>query len=118
MGTFTHSITLSSPVGDRTETVNCLMDTEAMFTVIPALVLERLDVTLLCTLPVQFANGQVERWQTGEVDTELENEEIPILCLFGSENVLPPIVAHTLETFPLTVDPAEQELVPKEALLM
>jgi len=94
------------------------MDTGAMFTVIPASVLERLGVTPLSTLPVRFANGQVERWQIGEVDAELESERTPILCLLGFEDVLPPIRSHTLETFLITVDPVEQRLVPKEALLM
>lgn len=118
MGTFTHSITLIPPVGDRTETVNGLVDTGAMFTVIPASVLERLGVTPLRILPVRFANGQVQRCQMGEVDVELEGKRIPILCLFGSEDVLPLIGAHTLEAFLLTVDPVEQSLVLKEALLM
>ena len=54
----------------------------------------------------------------GEVDVELEGERIPILCLFGSEDVLPLIGAHSLEAFLVTVDPVEQRLVPKEALLM
>ena len=118
MGTFSHSITLIPPVGDRTETVNGLVDTGAMFTVIPVSVLERFGVASLRTLPVRFVNGQVERWQIGEVDVELEGERIPILCLFGSEDVLSLIGAHTLEAFLLTVDPVEQRLVPKEALLM
>lgn len=94
------------------------MDTGAMFTVMPPSLLERLGVTPFRTLPVRFANGQVERWQMGEVDAELNGERMPILILFGSEDAPPLIGAHTLEAFLLMMDPVEQRLVPKEALLM
>jgi len=52
------------------------------------------------------------------VEVELDGRRRPILCLFGSPDAPPLIGAHTLEAFLLTVDPIEQELVPKEAYLM
>ncbi len=118
MGTFTHSITLISPAGDRIETVNGLVDTDAMFTVMPPSLLERLGVTAFDTMPVRFANGQTERWRIGQVQAELDGLQRPVLILFGSEDAPPLIGAHTLEAFLLMVDPVEQKLVPKEALLM
>jgi len=116
MGTFSHPITLVS--NGVAETLEGLVDTGAMFTVIPASVLERLGVKPFRTLPVRFANGQVEQWQMGQVEAELNGERIPVLCLFGAEDAPPLIGAHTLEAFLLTVDPVEEKLIPKEALLM
>jgi len=117
MGTFFHSITLVSPSG-ASETLEALVDTGAMFTTIPAPILERLGVRPFRTMPVRFANGQVEEWPLGQVEAELNGQRMPILCLFGSPDAPPIIGAHTLEAFLLAVDPVEQKLVPKEAYLM
>lgn len=118
MGTFTYTITLISPTGDRRETIQALVDTGAMFTVIPTSLLEQLGVRPFRTMPVRFANGQIEQWSLGQVDMQLDGQRMPVLCLFGSEDAPPLIGAHTLEAFLLTVDPIEQKLVPKEAFLM
>ena len=117
MGTFFHTITLVGPAG-LSETVNGMVDTGAMFTVIPTPLLERLGVQPFRTMPVRFANGQVQEWQMGHLDAQLDGQRMPILCLFGSPDAPPLIGAHTLEAFLLMVDPVEQKLVPKEALLM
>jgi predicted aspartyl protease len=117
MGTFFHSIRLIGPSG-TTETLEALVDTGAMFTTIPAPILERLGVRAFRTMPVRFANGQIDEWRLGQVDAELVGVRMPILCLFGSSDAPPLIGAHALEAFLLTVDPAEEKLVPKEAYLM
>ena len=118
MGTFTHPITLFSTSGESPETLDALVDTGAMFTTIPTPVLERLGIRPFRTMPVRFANGQVEQWRLGQVEAELDGQRMPILCLFGSPDAPPLIRAHALEAFLLTVDPVEQKLVPKEAFLM
>jgi predicted aspartyl protease len=117
MGTFFHSIRLIAPSG-AVESLEALVGTGAMFTVIPAPILERLGVRPFDTIPVRFASGQTERWPIGQLEAELDGRRRPIICLFGSPDAPPLIGAHTLEAFLVTVDPAEQKLVPKEAYLM
>ena len=117
MGFFWHSITLIGTSGS-TETLEGLVDTGAMFAVVPRPVLERLAVRPFRMIPVRFANGQVERWSIGEIQAELDGIRRPILCLFGSREAPPLIGAHTLEAFLLGADPVEHRLVSKEALLM
>jgi predicted aspartyl protease len=117
VGTFFERITLIGPAGVQ-ETFQGMVDTGAMFTVIPTAVLERLGVRPIDAIPMRFASGQEDRWQLGQVDAELNGHRRPILCLFGSPDAPPLIGAHTLEAFLLMVDPVEQKLVPKEALLM
>lgn len=99
-------ITLHGPAGS--ETLEAPVDTGAMFTVIPAPVLERLGVRSFDTILVRFASGQAE----------LGGKRRPIPCLFGSPDSPPLVGAHTLEAFLLAVDPVERRLVPQEALLM
>ena len=117
MGTFTHTVTLIGLEGG-VETLEALVDTGAMFTVIPTPMLERLGVRPFRTIPVRFANGQIEQSRMRQLDAELIGQRMPILCLFGSTDAPPLIGAQTLEAFLLMVDPVEQRLVPKEALLM
>ena len=117
MGTFFHPLTLVGPTG-LTETLDAMVDTGAMFTVIPRPILDRLGVQPFDTIPVRFASGQEERWPIGQLQAHLDGRERPILCLFGSPDAPPLIGAHALEAFLLMVDPVEHKLVPKEALLM
>lgn len=98
--------------------MEALVDTGAMFTVIPAPVLERLGVRPFRAIPVRFANGQTTQWPLGQVQAEIDGQVMPILCLFGSPDAPPLIGAHTLEAFLLTVDLVERRLAPKEAYLM
>ena len=112
MGTFFHPTTLIGPTG-TSETLDGMVDTGAMFTVIQRPVLERLGVTAFDTIPVRFASGQEERWQIGEVDARIDGQRRPILCLFGSPDAPSLIGAHTLEAFLLSVDVVERKLVPK-----
>lgn len=117
MGTFFRPITLIGPSG-QSETLEAMVDTGAMFTVVPVPVLQRLGVQPFDTVPVRFADGREQRWPLGQLEAELDGRRRPILCLFGSSNARPLIGAHTLEAFLLTVDPIEKRLVPKEAYLM
>ena len=117
MGTFFYAIRLTGASG-ASETLEALVDTGAVFTVIPAPILERLGVRPFDTIPVRFANGETEQWPIGQLEAELDGRRRPILCLFGSPDAPPLIGAHTLEAFLLTVDPMEHKLVPKEAYLM
>ncbi|MGQ9573179.1 MAG: retroviral-like aspartic protease family protein [Dehalococcoidia bacterium] len=114
MGTFFHSIRLIAASG-ASETLDALVDTGAMFTTIPRPILERLGVKPFRTMPVRFANGQIEEWQLGQIEAELAGARMPILCLFGSADAPPIIGAHALEAFLLAVDSVQEKLVPKEA---
>ncbi len=118
MGTFTHTITLLSPVGNRREPLDALVDTGATFTTIPAEILEDLGVVREETIRLRLANGQIEEYSLGTVRAELEGHERTILCVFGSLDAPPLIGAHTLEAFLLAVDPVEKRLVPVEAYWM
>ena len=118
MGTFTHTITLISASGETRETVEVLVDTGAMFSVIPTSTLEWLGIRPFRTMPVRFANGGVQQWSLGQMEVELDGQCAPILCFFGLSDAPPLIGAHMLEALLLTVDPVEEKLVPEEALLM
>lgn len=117
MGTFFHTLRLVGPTG-VSEQVEALVDTGVAFTTVPASLLQRLGVQAHRTVRLRLANGQVVNWPIGRVFAEIDGTREIILCVFGAEEAPPVMGAHTLEAFLLTVDPIEQCLVPKEALLM
>ena len=105
MGTFTHPITLYSPVGDRMETVEA--------TVVPGFILA-LGVRPRRAVNLKLANGQVVERRVGTVTAEIDGEQESIICVFGDAEATPLIGAVTLESFLLAVDPVGQRLVPTE----
>jgi predicted aspartyl protease len=117
MGTFFHPLTLIGPAGTQ-EPVRALVDTGALFTVVPTPILQRLGVRSFTTMRAKSANGAEEEWPVGQVEAALQDRRMPILCLFGPAGVPPLLGAHALEAFLLTVDSVEQRLVPKLAYLM
>ena len=112
MGTFTHPITLYSASGDRSETLEALVDTGATFSSVPTPVLEGLGIVPERTVELRLANGQIDRRAIGEARAELNGVSATIICVFGDPNAPPVIGAITLEIFLLSVDPVERRLVP------
>lgn len=104
MGTFLHPITISGPNGE--EAIEALVDTEAMFAVVPAPLLARLGVP-----PID------DRGYRGRsiacVQAELAGEPGWIMIVFGDPTEQARIGSHTLDSFILDVDPSVSKLVPK-----
>ena len=117
MGIFHRPLTLTGPSGESVA-LDGMIDTGAHFTVVPATVLQRLGVTPLRRIPVQFADGSQADWDLGEVSAKMEGQSSPILVLFGDDEGTVLVGAHTLEALLLDVDAVEKRLVPKRALLM
>ncbi len=118
MGTFTHTITMFDPSGQRSETVEATVDTGSTFTLMPSPLLERLGATPRRTIRLRQASGQIIERPLGDVEAQLDGVRGTIACLFGEPNDPPIIGAVTLETFLLAVDPVEERLVPREGLML
>jgi predicted aspartyl protease len=111
VGTFFHPITLIGPSGER-ETLEALVDTDRLFAVFPASVLDRLGIAShrRARLSVE---GEVRELRLGHAEAELKGEHMPTMCLFGDEDEPARIGRHTLDSFLLQVDEEHQDLVPK-----
>ena len=116
MGTFFHPITFIGPNGDEV-TADGLVDAGAPFSMAPAGLLIGLGVKPTSTVRMLVASGETQAYPLGLVEATIDGEHSPILCLFGPEETPVLIGAHALDAFLLTVDPAEQRLVPKVAYL-
>ncbi|MBI2886016.1 MAG: hypothetical protein HYY02_02280 [Chloroflexi bacterium] len=126
MGTFTHPLTLRSPSGDRTETVEAWVDTGSNpsaglrtgFSRVPAGVLQRLGVQPDRERGFVLADGSRVRREMAELKVELNGEQVTTLVVFAPEGTQPLIGAVTLESFSLTADVTNKCLVPAESLAL
>ncbi len=114
MSAFTVHATLRNP-DDRERAaavVDFLVDTGAIYTMLPAEVVTRLGLPTPEQRAVEFANGQRDVWPLGEVRVRLADTERTTVFLAGPAGCRPLLGAVTLEEFGVAVDPNHQRLVP------
>ena len=111
-GTFTMPITVYNP--DRTELhhLEGVVDTSAFHSVIPALILESLDIPEYAQQPYRLADGAVTSVSLGSAQIELQGRIIPVPVLFGPDERTILIGATTLSIFGYAADPRHQRLIP------
>ena len=118
MGTFYHQMQVLSPNGDRSETIEALVDTGASYSQVPGLVLEHLGISPTDTAEAELADGRVVEDPIAEVRVIIDGLETFTWVTFGPENVSPLLGAHALEGVRLAVDPLRHILVPTRILPM
>ncbi len=117
VGIFNATFTVYSLDMARSRSLVGLVDTGALHTIIPAFILEALDVPVYSLREYSLADGSVVSMSLGSAPIELEGEVIPVPVLFGIDprNIL--IGATTLETFGWAVDPGNQRFIPADLTL-
>jgi predicted aspartyl protease len=111
MGVFDHPLTVVSKMGDASEEVEALLDTESMYLWLPGSMLTRLGYEPALTRRFSTATGEeIERGVTPVV-VRLGNETMPVVGVFGDEGSRPLMGAIVLETFGLGVDPINKRLI-------
>jgi len=105
---------------DRSKPIqlDLLADTGAIYTAIPASLLENLNIKPTSTRRFKLANGKVERYPTGEAYVEVAGEGVTSIIVFLPEGSTPLLGVTTLELLGLQVDPTTGELKPLELLLL
>ena len=118
MGTFTHEITVLSDDGSRSEAIQALVDTGSTYFWLPQSLLERLGYRAIVTRQLITATGEKGERGLSPVLVRLNDETLPVLCIFGDEASRPLLGAMVLEAFSLGVDPVNRRLVPIPSLAM
>jgi predicted aspartyl protease len=115
MSTFTYAVRVANPRGSAAPVeVKCLVDTGAMFTCLPAPVLEALGVTAQWRVPIKLADGRQEEWSAAEILMTIDGRTLHTTCLFGPADALALLGAVSLEQFALSADPLARTLVRPE----
>lgn len=117
VGIFNAPFTVFSPDRSVSRPLIGLVDTGAFHTVIPASILEALDIPVYTSRNYMLADGSVVALPMGSAHVELEGEVIPVPVLFGTDrrNIL--IGATTLEIFGYAADVKNQRFIPADLTL-
>src|SRR5712691_6066882 len=119
MGLFAVPVTLSNPVDpERRLVLALIVDTGAVYTMLPAEVVEQLGLATPRERLVMLASGEQVTYGVGTVNIRLDGEEWPTLFLAGPAGCPALLGAMTLEAFALAPDPVNKRLVPVVSLLV
>ncbi len=98
--------------------VGCLVDTGAIYTMIPRELLEKVGARTTGSRRFRLANGKVEEYPVGEAYVEVQGIGATSLLVFGPENSQALLGVTTLELLGLQVDPVAGQLKPLELYLL
>jgi clan AA aspartic protease len=102
---------------DDVREVEVLVDTGAIYSVLPSSLLKSMNVPVIGVRRFKLANNQVVEREVGVISVEVQGIRAHTLAVFGDEGIhLLGVIA--LEELGLEVDPIKGELRPMELLLM
>ena len=118
MGTFTHPLSITGMDGSRSLEVEATVDTGALYTMLPARTLRDLGVGPIGRRTFLIGDGSRISMDIGQAWATIDGESLVTIVAFGEDNAPPVLGAYTLEGFGLAVDPASQQLVPGDLLML
>ena len=105
-------VTVGSLTGGSTEEVVCLVDSGAVYSLIPGAVLLRLGITPHSEREFILANGEVISRRVATAAFEYQGRRGDSMVIVGEPGDDPLIGATTLEAFGVMLDPFRRELRP------
>lgn len=108
-------VTVGNPAnGRRAEDVRCLVDSGAVYSLIPGVVLRRLGIKPHSTSEFVLANGDVIRRRLATATLEYEGRRGDSMVIVGERGDDPLLGAITIESLGLVLDPFRRELRPMQ----
>jgi clan AA aspartic protease len=98
--------------GHRTEEVSCLVDSGAVYSLIPAKTLRKLGIKSHSTREFVLADGEVIRRRLATATFEYQGQRGDSMVIVGEPGDDPLLGATTLDGFGLMLDPFRRELRP------
>ena len=117
MGTFYADFTIRSRDKTESRVLSGLVDTGSAYTLVPAAILEELEVERLRTVRLRLADGSLRDFSLGNVEMELEGVSDVVHVIFGTDNDTVRLGAIALGGFALAADAYNQCLIPAQATL-
>ncbi len=102
----------------RKVTVDFLIDSGAVYSLVPAATLESLGIRPHRTVDFTLADGRKIRRQVGDAYFELGGQGGAAPVIFGEKGDEPLLGATTLESLGLVLDPFTRRLLPMRMLLV
>lgn len=117
MGIFKVPLHVGNPFTGQTRTVEAIVDTAAVDSVMPSSLLHGLGIEPMRTVRYRTASGERVEYEVGSAYFSAEGFRCIANVVFGPEED-PLLGATTLEQLYLAVDPRNQRLAPIEGLLL
>jgi aspartyl protease family protein len=116
VGTFSVKFILRNPLHpERSLELEGLVDTGALFTQVPATLVEQIGIVAAGSRPVHDADGTRDVVPVAKADISINGTETATMVLCGKPTCLILVGASTLEMLGLGVDPLHKRLIPIEA---
>ena len=100
--------------GHRAEEVNCLVDSGAVYSLVPGAILRRLRIKPHSKREFVLANGETIERRLATATFEYEGRRGDSMVIVGEPGDDPLLGATTLEGFGLVLDPFRRELRPMQ----
>lgn len=115
MGLTFVKVSVGNPAnGHRTQGVNCLVDSGAVYSLIPGSILRKLGIKPHSTREFVLANGDIIERRLATATFEYEGRRGDSMVIVGEVGDDPLLGATTLEGFGLMLDPFRRELRPMQ----
>jgi aspartyl protease family protein len=98
--------------------VEFIVDTGAIYTVIPKNIAEKLDLKETDKRRFRLASGEVVEYPVSEAYIRVKDRGVTSLIVIGSNNIPPILGVTTLELLGFQVDPVTGELKPLELMIL
>jgi clan AA aspartic protease len=119
MGVTFTTVQVSNPrsPGEDARAVEALVDTGAIYSVVPRATLEGLGIRPMGRESFTLADGTHKRYAVGEAFLQLGKKSGTSKVVFGPRGATPLLGALTLESLGLMVNPVTRELAPMRLIL-
>ena len=101
----------------RKASIDFLIDSGAVYSVVPATTLRKLGIKPHRTVVFTLADGTTIERQVGDAYFEFQGEGAAAPVIFGESGDEPLLGATTLEGIGLVLDPFKRRLIPKRMML-
>ena len=115
MGTFYVTIQVADRFRERYVNVDAMVDTGSTYTSLPGSMLDGLGIEREETDVFELADNRLVEYDMGETRVRLEDRELTVPVVFGSDDSAPLVGMTTLEILRLGIDPVAEKLVPVTA---
>ena len=112
MGMFSVPLTVIGTDGAGSATVDALVDTGAVHTMLPSNVLAVLGITPTGQMDIRIADNRISVIATGDAVLEVEGVRDEVKIMFGAPGGMTLLGASTLERLEFGVDPVRERLIP------
>ena len=115
MGLMYVKVRVGNPAnGRRVEEVNCLVDSGAVYSLVPGRILRKLGIKPHSTREFILANGEAIQRRIATATFEYQGRRGDSMVIVGEPGDDPLLGATTLEGFGLMLDPFRRELRPMQ----